>query len=871
MKKPSFIIRFLDSLLPPDLHHLIGDLEEEFSINTQHEGILKARLHFWWQLTRSAPWFFYQSLIWNTEMLLNYLKITWRNFKKYTSFSLINIVGLSASMSVCLLILLFLIDQKSYDHFHEKSDRIVRIMSDFKSASNFTSDLYATTPHVLADFLDDQFPVVEKAVKVRGNFEGEFRNENVTVPLSGFYAENSFFSIFDFELEQGNPSTALENPGSVVLTSEAAIRLFGTKDALDKSFTGLGDREYIVTGIIEEQYRTHFTFEAIASLSTLLADPQIEERLNIWNLSIFDSYTYVLLKKDADLERFQADLQPLIADHFVDTERDYKLDRLIVQPLTSINLGDESSNEIGIVVPRIVAIFLGGLCVIIILISIFNYVSLTIARALNRGKEVGVRKVLGANRSRVIHQFLFESVIIAFVALLNGILLLRWLLPEFNNLFFISFTNNQVEADLLLNPWTVLIFITFTFLVGIIAGLYPSIYLSRFNPALILKGLLKTGNISGQFLKKMITVGQFSFSIIFIITSIILVRQFKFMTTADYGFEQENIIHIEHQDIPYEQVRDILRASPRVAEASVTSTVPALGSIQTANMKSDSTDQVFTTHTYNVDEHFISVMGLNLVAGRNFNPDMSTDSTQSIIISREAVSLLGFKNPGLAIGNEVDINNGDFILTIIGVIDGFISSDPLSNDDPIALFFTPERSNYAIAKVLPGQTFDFISEMEEQWENTGSVFSLKYRVFNEQLEESPALVVFVDFIKIITLIGVFSVIISCLGLLGMAMYSAENRVKEIGIRKVLGASENSIIYLLSKEYFILILISILIGVPLAYIVNNLWLQNVSNKIELDASIFVFGILGTLVLAMITIGSQALKAAKANSIDNLRSE
>ncbi len=870
MKKPSLIIRILDSLLPPELHHLIGDMEEEFIHTKEYSGIATARFRFWSQLIRSIPFFIFQSIIWNTEMLLNYLKITWRNFKKYTSFSLINIVGLSASMSVCLLIILFLVDQKSYDHFHQNSDRIVRVISDFKSASNFNSSLYATSPHVLADLIDEQFPVAEKTVKVRGNFDGEFRNENITVPVSGIYAGDNFFSVFDFELAKGNPSTALQNPGSVILTSEAAIRLFGTKDALNKSFTGLGDREYTVTGIIENKYRTHFAFEAIASLSTLLADPEVEERLNVWNSSIFDSYTYVLLQEDTDLDRFEADLQSLIASNFVDTERDYVIEKLIVQPLTSINLGAESSNEVGIVVPAVVAYFLGGLCLIIILIAIFNYVSLTIARSLNRGKEVGIRKVLGANRSRVIHQFLFESVLVAFISLFFGVVLLRWLLPEFNSLFFISFTDNQVEANLLLNPWTVLIFFSFTLFVGIIAGLYPSLYLSRFNPALILKGLFSSGNISGQLLKKIITVGQFSFSIVFIITSIILVRQFKFMTTSDYGFEQENIIHIENQDIPYDQIRDILTRSPRVIEASVTSTVPALGSIQTSNLTSDSTDQVFTSHTYNVDENYISVMGLNLVAGRNFNPDMTTDSTQSAIISTETASMLGFKTPVQAIGNVIHTND-ESELTVIGVIDGFISSDPLSNDDPITLFFRPERSNYTIAKIRPGQTLDFVSEMEEQWANTGSVFSLKFRVFDEQLEESPALIVFIDFIKIISLIGIFSVLISCLGLLGMAMYSAENRVKEIGIRKVLGATEQNIIYLLSKEYLVLILISICIGVPLAYLANNLWLQNVSNKVEIDPSIFLIGIGGTLLLAMLTIGSQAMKAAKANSIDNLRSE
>lgn len=869
MKKYTPIIRLLENLLPPDLHHLIGDLEEEFIYTKKQEGLTKARLQFWWQILRSSPWFIIQSLIWNTEMLLNYLKITWRNFKKYTSFSLINIVGLSASMSVCLLIILFLIDQKSYDLFHDKSDRIVRIISDFKSASNFSSSMYATSPYELGGILESQIPIIEKSITVKGRFGGEFRGDNGVVPLSGIYTDNSFFSVFDFELARGNSGTALESPGSIILTSEAAIKLFGTDDVLNRSFTKLGDREYTVTGIIEKEYRTHFTFEAIASLSTLLANPETEERLNTWNASIFDSYTYALLQPGTDLENLEAEIQPLITEHFRDPSEKYVIEKFIVQPLTSINLGDESSNEVGIVVPRIVALFLGGLCLIIILIAVFNYVSLTIARALNRGKEVGVRKVLGANRSRVIHQFLFESVIIAFSALVFGIILLRWLLPEFNNLFFISFTDNQVEANLLLNPLTAVIFISFTTFVGITAGLYPSLYLSRFNPALILKGLFNTGGVSGQWVKKAITVGQFSFSIVFIITSIILIKQFEFMTNTEYGFDQENIIHIENQDIPYNQLREILKRNPKVSQVSVTSTAPALGSIQTAILESDSIDQAITSHTFNVDENYLSVMGLKLIAGRNFNPDIITDSTKSIVISTDAVSSLGFRSPLEAIGNIVETFEQEY--TVIGVIEGFITSDPLSKGHPITLFFAPNRSNFAIAKVLPGQTLDFINDIEDQWAKTESAFALKYRVFDEELQESPVLVIFVDFIKIISLIGIFSVLISCLGLLGMAMYSAENRVKEIGIRKVLGATQQNIVFLLSKEYFTLILISLFIGLPLAFLVNNLWLENVSNKVPLSAEVFIIGALGSILLAIITIGSQAYKAAKANSVDNLRNE
>lgn len=802
-------------------------------------------------------------------MLLNYLKITWRNFKKYTSFSLINIVGLSASMSVCLLILLFLIDQKSSDQFHQEKDRIVRIISDFKASVNFNSDMYATSPYALAGILEDQFPEVEQSVRVYGNFSGEFRFNGVTIPADGFYADEHFLSVFDFELSEGNAETALTNPGSIIITRSYAQNLFGDEEPLGKSITALGDREFQVTGIIDNDYNTHFRFTVIASHSTLLANPRTEQRLNRWDSSIYDSYTYLLLKEGTDFDEFEAEIQSVIEPNFKDPEERSHINRLIVQPITSINLGRELSNEVGIVMPGIIALFLSGFALIIVVIAIFNYVSLTIARALNRGKEVGVRKVLGANRAGIIKQFLFESVIIATTSLLFGVIILRWLLPEFNSLFFINFTENQVEPGLLLNPYTIISFISFAFLTGILAGFYPSIYLSRFTPARILKGVFNAGTRSGQILKKMITVGQFTFSIIFIITSMILVKQFEFMTNTDYGFERENIIHIAQQDIPYNQIREVLNQSSKVSVASVTSTVPALGSINGSNLTTNQIDHILRAHSFNVDENYIEAMGLEIVAGRNFNPDMSTDSASAIILSVDGVHDLELGSPIEAVGKIIEADEREY--EVIGIINGFITSDPMRKGDPIVLYFNPEFSRYSIVKVLPGQTVSFIEDMEEAWAKLGSLHSFKYEIFDDQLRESPVLIIFIDFIKILSLIGGFSIFISCLGLLGMAMYSAENRVKEIGIRKVLGATVSNIVVLLSKEYLVLIVISIVLAVPGAYLINNLWLESISNKITLEPAFFIAGAFGAIALALFTIGTQTLKAARANSIDNLRSE
>ena len=804
-------------------------------------------------------------------MLFNYLKVTWRTLKKYSTFSAINIIGLAASLSFCLLIILFLIDQKSSDRFHENSDRIVRVSSNFQSPSGPDPYLFATSPADLGEVLTARFPEVGRKVTIQGGFGGEFRANEITLPLNGMYAGEEFFSIFSFRLAEGNPETALVNPSSVVITRETADKFFADGDAFGKSMTLLGGQEYTITGIIDGTYRTHFEFDMIGSYSTITTSEQSQARLADWRNNIYDSYTYLLFNSPADVDGFAEKIQPLTEDYYTDPDEKSVIHNFVVQPITSINLGPEISNEIGMVLPALIAWFLIGFAVIIVLIAVFNYVSLTIARALNRGKEVGVRKVLGSNRGSIIKQFIFESVIVSITALVIASLMLRWLLPEFNSLYFINFTGNQVESELFFDFRTVVSFILFAAFVGLIAGIYPSLYLSRFSPALILKGTFNVKGVSGQLLKKIITVTQFSFSIIFIITSIIMVKQFRHMTSSDYGFERENIVHIELQDVPYDKFREVVKSNSNIQVAAVTSTVPALGSVSGIQIQSDLVENVVRGHQFSVDENYIEAMGLELIAGRNFNPEMTTDSVNAIIISEVAVSALGYSSAEEALDQIVETNRNDGEAVIVGVIKGFITADALRVGDPIALQFEPEMTRYVIAKVRPGQTLQFIEDMEGQWEEMQSLHSFKYQIFNDQLQESPVLIIFIDFIKILSVVGAFSIFITCLGLLGMAMYSAENRVKEIGIRKVLGASVKNIVYLLSKEYLILISISIAIGMPLAYLINALWMQQVSNKTELSPEIFLLGAGGTILLAIFTVGTQTLKAARANSIDNLRSE
>lgn len=862
------ILRLLDRMLPPDLHHLLGDLEEEFRYHYSRRPV-RAYLRLYYQILVSLPLFVTQTLIWSCVMLYNYLKVTWRNLKKHKSFSLINILGLAMSMSVCLLIIIFIVDQKSYDRFHEKSDRIFRITTNYNSSSKNYFEDYATTPAILAGPLRTRFPEVEMVSNVRGSFLGEIKFGETTVPLRGIYADTTFFDIFSFDLLHGNENTALKEPGSMILTEESARKIFGDRDPMGEVVTVLGNRDFTVTGVMRNDYRTHFRFEALVSYQTISSDPDSRITRDNWRQSMNNDYIYLLLDKQADPEQFQSKLAALVPALFNEEGDAGTIDHFNLQPLTGINLGPALPNEIGMVMPGFIAWFLSGFAVVIILIACFNYVSLTVARALNRSKEVGVRKVMGAFRSNVIKQFLAESVIIALLALFFASLMLRWLLPEFNGLFLINFLESRISIDLWGNYTIYAIFLMFSLFIGMVAGFYPALYLSSFEPARVLKGVSVVRGLSGQTLRKIVIVSQFTFSILFIITALILAKQFNHMVNTDYGFTRQGIVNVALQDVPYDRFRSAVNQLPEVDQVAATSHIPALGQTHGVWLQSDSLSERLRGHSFKVDEHYIETTGLNLIVGRNFDPARAADSISAVILSDQAVSQLNLGTPLQAVGQSVGIDGEDH--EVVGVIENFISADPLRKGNPIVLIYAPDRIRYAIVRVGENSMSSFLPGLKKTWSEMESLRSLKYQLLDDQLRENPVITIFLDFLKVIGMLSVFSIFISCLGLLGLAMYSAESRVKEIGIRKVLGASTKDIVLLLSKQYLLLISIAVMIGAPLAYIINSLWMQAVSNKTEVGPVIFAIGVAGTLLLALVTVGSQAVRAARINSIENLRSE
>ena len=871
MQKPNFLISILDRILPPDLHHLIGDLEEEYHITKQEEGVVKARLKFWSQCIRTMPWFILQSINWNTTMFFNYLKVSWRNMKKHTGFSLINVMGMAISLAVCLLMILFIMDQKSYDQFHENKDRIVRVTSEIGSLDDLDPiESFAISPITLPDILKEQYPEVETAFPISYRGTGSYSVNGLDVQLSGFNTTQDFLDVFGFDLLEGDLETALQEPNTALLTPESAQKLFGETPAIGNTFRRVNGKTYTVTGIIDDSEKSHIDFDVIRSFATIISDPETSDYKDSWKNSMWNSWTYALLKEGTDIPSFEGKIQEQIVLAYTE-DGESQLKAFSVQNITNINLSATKYNEIGMVLPGIIVWFLLGFTGIITLIACFNYVSLTVSRALNRSREVGVRKVHGAFRSSVIKQFIIEAVMISLLALVFAFFLLQWLLPEFNSLFFISFMESEVSSSLFFEPEVITAFILFSVLVGLIAGFYPSLYLSSFNPAQVLKGIATTGRLSGQRLKKIITVGQFSFSIIFITSSLILFLQFQHMVDTDYGFDQESVVNISLNGVDYEILKSKLMQDPNVQEVASASLIPAMGSMHTVEVSTDTEEYEIESQSIKVDDHYIAAMGIDLLAGRNFNPEMRTDTMNSVIISTEIVKKLGLESPADALDKKLIINGNKKEFRVIGVINNFISVDPISSNDPTVLFFEPDKARYAIVKTRPDKTISFIGGLDETWKSMNSPYSLEYGILDQELRENPSLIIFIDCVKVIGLIAAFSIFISCLGLLGLAIYSAENRVKEIGIRKVLGASVNQLVFTLSKEYIWMISVAVIISIPAAWFINSIWLGYISNKANFGIMIYLSGAVIAVVLAAATISTQTLRAAKSNPVTNLRSE
>jgi len=792
-------------------------------------------------------------------MIRNYIKIAFRNLWRHKGFSLINVIGLAIGLAAFMLIFMYVHFELSYDDFHPKADQIYRLNVDIKSsATAILRESQSTMP--MGPALKTDFPQIADytriipfgmVVKVKDQL---FQEDEC------MYAEPSLFRMFDIKMVKGDPTTALKDPFSIVLTETAAKKYFGAADPIGQTMFAEGKQPVKVTGIIKDiPENSQLKCNLLYSVQSLANNPDV-----IQNWGNFSDYTFLQLPKNVNLSYLQAQFPAFLKRHISEKSRvngeDY---RLYLEPLKDTYmdpLSENAGNIHNIYIFSIIAAF-------VLLIAAVNFINLTTARAAERAKEVGIRKVIGAVRGQLTLQFLGESIIICLIAFLLSVLLVTALVPTFNQL-----CGKLVSTGIFQNGM-VFALLSISLVIGLAAGFYPALALSGFKPISVLKGSFSTSP-RGTMLRKGLVVFQFTTSIALIVGTIVVYNQLNYMRNQPLGFDKDHLVALDFGNDEaviksYPSLKEEFKAIPGVTDVAISHGWPGHGS---ANAHSELENkqgamQPMNIDMYDVDYDFVPVYGMKVVAGRIFSPEFPSDTTKSIIINQAMVKSLGYRSDKDAIGKK--FSQWGRTGQIIGVIKDFHYRSLQENIEPLNMRFNPYNARIFTLRISARDVPATIAAIEAKWKSLIPQRPFNYvfvdQNFNKQYISDER------FGSLFMYFAVLAIFISCLGLLGLAAYSTAQRTREIGIRKVLGASVSGIINMLSKEFLQLVLIAALVAFPLSWYGMTGWLKGYAYHIGI--SWLVFATAGGLasIIAIITVSFQAIRAALANPVLSLRSE
>jgi putative ABC transport system permease protein len=803
-------------------------------------------------------------------MLKNYIKIALRNLIKQKSYSLINIAGLAIGLTCAILILLYVQFELSYDRFHDNADRVYRI-------TWMSGNPQTRTPHPMALAMAQDFPEVTEATTLspiwgpgltRPKLSVRYEDKRFDEP--GFYsADSTFFKVFSFKLLRGDPETALKIPGGVVITEEIAEKYFGDDDPLNKILVLEYGRRFdmTVTGVMENIPRnSHFDFDFLISYVSL--KPMDSGSYYTW--ADFGHYNYVVLADGADPKAVEAKIPDWFQGYVKWPEDSYQSlkrgeNRLALQPVTNIHLHSHLRWELEPNSDIAYIYIFSAAAVFILIIACVNFMNLATARSASRAKEVGLRKVVGAQRSALVSQFLGESLLMTAAAMLMSVAFVELLLPAFNNL-----TDLQLELNVLENFPMLLALIAITVVVGVLAGSYPAFYLSAFQPIQVIAGKVHRG-IKGAAFRKILVVTQFSISIALIAAAAIVSSQLDYLRNKKLGFEPEQVLVIPIKDpslrSQYEFIKAELLRNPNVLHASAVSNVPGSRFNQNSIRWAEMEDDVDVSQA-RVDFDFLPTLGIKLKDGRNFSKEFATDVNQAFILNETAARQFNWDS---AIDKEITWFDDDNtrVGKVIGVVEDFHYQSLHRGIDPLILHVLPEGFNSMLVKLSTNDLTATLDFVQQKWSTFDPGHTFEFTFLSEdfnQLYRSEE--------KMQSIVGYFTslaIFIACLGLLGLASYSAERRTKEIGVRKVLGASVWGIVRLLSKEFLILVVLANVIAWPLAYWLMNDWLQDFAYRVNVGVGTFVLAGLAAAVIALLTVSTQAIRAALTNPVEALKYE
>ena len=799
-------------------------------------------------------------------MFLNYFSVAIRNLRRHPAYSFINVAGLAIGMATCILILLYIQDELSYDRYHPHADRVFRIVDDIESGGQTVQT--AGSPTAWGPALRQDFPEIELVVRLRGTESAWLVDLGNTIYYERkvIWAGPDLFEMFSFPLAAGDAGTALAEPYSMVITEELADKYFGAEDAIGKAVNLDNRWDFTVTGVMKNiPTNSHMRPDMFVSYSTMIAI-QASWDLEDWEYHR-NLYTYIRLRENVSPDDLEAKLPAFLERHAGDQYREAGISlRPSLQPLVDIHLysNRESEHE-----PngdfRYVALFM-AIAFLILIIACINFINLATARSEMRAREVGVRKVLGANRIQLIRQFLGESVLMAGLAAVVAVVLVHLVLPAVNDI-----AGKQLVLPL--TDWTVLAALALgTTLIGLTAGSYPAVYLSGFLPAVVMKGNPETGK-KGLGMRQALVVIQFSMSIFLLVSTAIIHDQLDYIQTKRLGFNKEHVMVVPITGSPQLPNTPVLKQRlselPGVVGIATTTGVPGMRvmpilEVRPEGMRPEDHLMMATLH---VDENFLDVMNIDLIAGRNFSSDWGTDTTRGILMNETAVRYLGWGAPDDAIGKQIErLNYNRTKGRVIGVVRDFHLRTIHEEIEP-ALIMTSNYHIFVLIRIQPEEISDTIARIEEIWRDVDPRFPLDYTFLDEDFDALYRTDQQLG--EIFAVFAFLAIFVACLGLLGLASFSIQQRTREIGIRKVVGSSVSGIVMLLSKDFMKYVLLANLIAWPLAYFVMSNWLQNYAYASEIRFEWFLAGGMLALAIAWLTIAVHALAASRRNPVNALR--
>jgi putative ABC transport system permease protein len=722
----------------------------------------------------------------------------------------------------------------------------------------------ATVPQALATELEKSVPGAQYITNFH-RLNGEVLNDGKAIELSAYFASPSLFDLFTYPLKLGNAATALVEPYSIVLKAEVAEKFFKDEDPIGQTMKVGNKGTYTVTGVFAElPGKTHIRFDAMASISSIDALDELGIALtgkgDWYNGS--QTWTYFQLQPGTSVGQVEAALDDIVEEFYT---ADKWTPVFSLQAMADITPGPLFGNPIGDGMPMFFVIGLGVLATLIMICAAFNYTNLSAARAITRTKEVGVRKVMGARRSQLTFQFIIESILLSLLSLVLAVVFLQFLVPAFEGLQMSTLLNWELKLD----AKAYVQFVGFALLLGLFTGLFPSLYLSSFNAINAMKGALNKKRLSGWALRKSLIVIQFVISIVLISSSLLVYKQIKFIVDKDYGYTKENIINIDLQGQDYAMLKTELEKLSFIQEITGASVIPNTGITNSTSIYRNTPDEDKSINYFYVDENYIDVLDLELIAGENFQKNASSLNEQSILLNEKALSFFGFESTVDALGQQLYLGNDARAKTIIGIVKDFNYQMLLMDIHPLMFQYDPKGFNFAQVKISGFDLTDEMIAIDKVWDAFDPNHELVAKTFQGQQDEFNAF--FYDILYIVALIAVLSITIAGMGLLGISAFAIQARMKEVSIRKVLGAEVKSIVMMLSKSFIIMLSIALILGFTIAYFGNGIWLNMFAYRTSFGIDIFLSTALGLLLVAIGTIGWQAMRATNANPATTLRDD